>query len=464
MQHGFLGLLCGSAVITSVAMGDPNTTTKPATPAPKFTLLVASGGVPKEPVSISLISISPALPDKPSLVTYLDPTGAQKTAALKDLVALAPAGWVPTAESTAAVDDARTSDLTMQRLDLTDSQRLVGSFPDTPGISTGAGDAPVLFRHERLGTLAFPLDRVLRYSSSARVTPDLGGRALSASADTVLLSNTDRLEGLVTRLGPSVWIETKSGAGGAGGGAADPKAPKPPAAATQIDAEQVLLVQLVNPMRPLRAIRVDLTDGTVIGVDAISAETRLGTMAIHPIDAPARAHSASGAAEPPAATTLEIGSLAAVVPNPGRITSLSSLPIAGQTMTGAAGGRTGQASARVLSSSLAPLSAADILLPGPMSVEWAIPAGAASIIGYAQMDDQSFAWGDCTAVVTIVPKAGQERELARGRINAETPMLTIAAELGAVSPGDRLRVKTEAGDRGPIQDRVVLRRMVFLGK
>ena len=79
------------------------------------------------------------------------------------------------------------------------------------------------------------------------------------------------------------------------------------------------------------------------------------------------------------------------------------------------------------------------------------------------MDDRSFAWGDCTAVVSIVPKSGAERELARQRLNADTPTLTIAADLGTVAPGDRLRVRTEAGERGAIQDRVVLRRMLVLG-
>jgi len=46
---------------------------------------------------------------------------------LSEIVALAPASWVPTPETTApSTDDFSTSDLPVRRLDLTDGQRLWG--------------------------------------------------------------------------------------------------------------------------------------------------------------------------------------------------------------------------------------------------------------------------------------------------------------------------------------------------
>lgn len=441
--------------VHSASAADPNTLSKPAAAAPRFTLLTASGAAIRPPLCVSLLSITPDLPDHPARVIYLDPAGSQKSIPLRDIIALAPATWVPTPESTAPTIDAFTSDLPVPRLDLTDSQRFVGTLLDAPrpsGASRGA-ELPVVIRHERLGTLGFPLDRVLRYSAMAGRTPDLGGRPLSTSADTVLLSNTDRLEGLVTRLGPVVAIETASAT-------ADPKAPAP--GPTLLDAAQVVLVHLVNPSTRLDSLRVDLADGTVVAVDALAAEARLGTLSIHPIDAPAATPQPRPAgAGTPASFTLDLGQLTAVVPDPSRLTPLSSLPIGAQAPTG---DRPPIAPARVLSDAAAPLGAADILLPAPMSVEWAIPAGATSLIGYAQMDDRSFSWGDCTAVVSIVPRSGPERQLARARLNADSPTLTVAADLGKVVAGDRLRIRTEPGERGPIQDRVVLRRMVLLGK
>jgi hypothetical protein len=459
-----LCVLCASAVHSAFG-ADPNTKSKVATAAPKFTLLMtggAGGGGMKAPVPVSLISISAAMPESAAVVVYLDPAGAQKSVALKDIIALAPASWVPTAETSGPERDAETSDLPVPRLDLADSQRFVGTLvnPAAGGKALVGGvgtDAPVVIRHDKLGVLSFPLDRVSRYFSIGGRMPDLGGRVLSQTADTVLLTNTDRLEGLVTRLGPTVWIETK------GSGSADPKAPKgaPPAAsaaATQIDVETVRFVQLVNPPTRLKSLRVDLADGTVVAVDSLSAETRLGKMLIHPIDAPVARNSS---AETPSVISLDIGQLSAVVPDPSRLTPLSSLTIAAQAP---APGRTAINKAKIMPDTTAPLSAADILLPAPMSVEWALPPGAASVIGYAQMDDQSFAWGDCTAVVSVVPASGPERELARGHLNADNPTLTIAADLGAVGRGDRLKVRTESGEKGPIQDRVVLRRMVLLSK
>lgn len=458
-----LCFLCALGVLSGESLADPNTPGRAAHAAPRF-ILLSGAPSPKPPVAISLIRITPDAPSRPAQMVYLDPAGVQKTMPLRDAIALAPAAWIPTPETTGASPEGKTSDLPVHRLDLTDSQRFVGMLVDAEDVSparaagkpepakaTKSAEAPVLFHHEHLGVLSFPLERIAEYRSDAR-NPDLGGRALSISNDTILLLNTDRLEGLVTRMGSTIWIETRplpgAGSGGAGAGA------KASEQATQIDADQAKLVHLVNPAVALRTLRIDLTDGSVIAVNALSADTQGGKLIFKPIDAPSGAE----------ASVLELGLLAGVVPNPSRITPLSTIPIASQA---AASDNASSALAQVLADPRAPLSAADILLPGPMSVEWALPAGTGapvSIVGYAQMDDVSFAWGDCVAVVSIAPKSGPERELTRARINADSPTLTIAADLGPLSPGDRLRVRTESGEGGPIQDRIVLRRMVLLGK
>jgi hypothetical protein len=403
-------------------------------------------------MTVSIIRITPDAPGRPAQVIYLDPAGAQKGMPLRDAVALAPLSWVPTPDTVEPSADANTSDLPVHRLDLTDSQRFVGLLegPDDASLAGGKpGDAPVLFHSDTLGTLSFPLERVWRYVSDARHVPELAGRPLSTANDTILLHNTDRLEGLVTRLGPTIWIETRPIAPSAGA------APRAREQATQIDADQADLVNLVNPPVTLKTVRIDLSDGSVVAVDLLSADTQTGKVLIHAIDAPA---------SNPDAKELELGVLAGVVPDPSRITPLCTLPIASQTP---APGRSAGEPASVLADARAPLAAADILLPGPMTVEWTLPTGPGapvSLIGYAQMDDRSFAWGDCTAIVSIAPREGPERELARARLNGENPTLTIAADLGPLGPGDRLRVRTEAGASGSIQDRVVLRRMVLLGK
>lgn len=422
--------------------------------APRFTLLVRS----RAPESITLLSISAGDAKTAGKIVYLDSAGVQQSMPLSGIVALAPQSWVPTPESTAPTsDEYGTSDLPVHRLDLTDGERFVGELAfapasgPAPSSPTTPADA-VFLRHDKLGVLVFPLDRVSKYWSNARRAVTPGARAFSATSDTLLLANAERLEGLVTQLAPTVLIEIAqpgakpavSDAKAAGG-----KAPKTPA--TEIDAGNIAMVNLVNPAAPLRTLRIDLADGTVLAADALAGDAQSGKLTFKAIAAGSKG------------MLVDLSQLAGVVPDPSRIVPLASLPIAAQKP---AEGRIGASAAQVLADAGAPLAAADILLPGPMTVSWAIPTGAASVIGYAQMDDRSFAWGDCTVVVSVAPApataGAAERELARGRLNATTPSLTISADLGAIKPGDTLKVRTESGERGPIQDRVVLRRVLLL--
>lgn len=420
--------------------------------APRFTLLLRS----RAPEPITLLSINAGDAKTPGTIVYLDSAGAQQSMPLSRIVALAPQSWVPTPESTAPTsDEFGTSDLPVHRLDLTDGERFVGELAFAPASGTGAGgptpppDA-VFLRHDKLGVLVFPLDRVSKYWSNARRATSPGSRTFSTTNDTLLLANAERLEGLVTQLAPTVLIEIAQP--GAKPAVSDPKtagskAPKTPA--TEIDAGNIAMVNLVNPAAPLRTLRIDLADGTVLAADALAGDAQSGKLTFKAIAAGSRG------------MLVDLSQLAGVVPDPSRIVPLASLPISTQRP---AEGRIGAAPAQVLADAGSPLAAADILLPGPMTVSWAIPAGASSIIGYAQMDDRSFAWGDCTVVVSVATAAAVagERELARGRLNATTPSLTISADLGAIKPGDTIRIRTDSGERGPIQDRVVLRRMLLL--
>jgi hypothetical protein len=420
---------------------DPNTPGRATQPAPRFTLLVRS----RAPESIGLLSIGATGLAKPSEIVYLDSAGVRRTKPLADIVALAPPSWAPTPEvADPRSDEADTSDLPIRRLDLTDGQRFVGVPTLRPGTSDASKlpDDTVFFGHEKLGTLAFPLDRVARYWASVRSAPSTGARPFSGVSDSVLLVNGDRLEGLVTKLGLEVVVEVTP-VGGAKPGVRQP--------ATRIDCANVEMVNLVNPGSPMRSLRVDLTDGTVLAADSLAGDAQSGKLTFH---APAAGHDANP-------VTMELSQLAGVVPDPSMIVPLGSLPMGEQRPES---GRLGASLARTLPDADSPLGAPDILLPGPMSVEWTIPAGIGSMLGYAQMDDRSFAWGDCVVIITVASaqSGGAERELVRGRLNASSPSLIISTELGALKPGDRLRVRTEAGERGPIQDRVVLRRTLLL--
>ncbi len=428
----------GAATLTASA--DPITPGRPAVAAPRFALLLPG----KSPEPIALLRLS-SEPDVDGVwLTYLDSAGARTSTPLDSVVAIAPISWIPTPESVAPPLGERSSEAALQRIELTDGQRLVGQIIDPSPEGAGearapAGGAMVSVRSERLGVVAFPIERVRRIHADAPRAPVPGD--LSAAADTLVLVNGDRIEGFIESIGPRVRIEP----------AADRTGPRPPA--QTIELEQIELANLINPPVPPRGGRVDLVDGSILAVDlaSISAQLESGKCAFRPLLLSSNAP-----------LSRDLGDLAGLIPSASRLIPLSDLTITAQRPHASAP-RT--PAAAILADAPAPLSTADILLPGPMTIEWSLPesvSSQSSISGYAQMDDRSFAWGDCEITVSIIAPGAPVRELAKGRLSAESPTLPLASELGAAPRGSRLRVQVEPGEHGPIQDRVVLRRMLLI--
>lgn len=438
-----IALACGG---TSTA--DPIPPGRPAIAAPRFTLLLPNAA----PEPIALLQLGPdETNDTASIITYLDASGTRKTASLNSVVALASATWMPTPESVSPPLGERPNDLHMQRLDLTDGQRIIGQLTDPPTAPTPtaavsaksplqAAAPRVSIRTDRLGVITIPTDRVSRFflDASRHAVPS----GLSTSADTLLLINEDRIEGFIDTLGPMVRIEPNGGRAGA----------KPGVAEIQLD--QIELANLINAPTPPTGGRVDLADGTVLAVDpgSLVANIESAKLAMRP------AVLGSDAAP----TSIDLNELSGIIPEASRLIPLSGLPIAAQRPHASAP-RTSPA--ELLADAPAPLGAVDILLPGPMMIEWALPqrlGSGVAISGFAQMDDRSFAWGDCEVTVSVILPAAPARVLVKGRLNADSPTLPIVGELGATPPGSRVRVQVDPGERGPVQDRVVLRRMLLV--
>ena len=76
------------------------------------------------------------------------------------------------------------------------------------------------------------------------------------------------------------------------------------------------------------------------------------------------------------------------------------------------------------------------------------------------LDPAGAAWGDCDVRISVRGLESQIRELARGRVNADSPVLPINVSLPGSAGVLRLEVLPGAG--GPIQDRIVLKRMLIL--
>jgi len=97
-----------------------------------------------------------------------------------------------------------------------------------------------------------------------------------------------------------------------------------------------------------------------------------------------------------------------------------------------------------------------------MEVEWALPTGVTRVLGTARLDDVDAVWGECVVVVELLTAGSAAREVARMKLGNTALLVPLTADLGTTTAGDRLRVRVEPGELGPIRDRVRLERVLLL--
>lgn len=292
---------------------------------------------------------------------------------------------------------------TLQR---TDSGVLPGQLS-----SDEAGEEKIAWESRLWGRVTMPLDQVawLRLRG-----PDVA--PAPAEQDTLTLTNGDRAEGFVSRVGPVFTVER------------DGKK-------TDIPVERVAALRLANPPLPASGVWVWMHDGAAAAVNSISI-TPAGGLTL----AGAGGLSASSSAPELRAVLFKAEALRPlamldpiVVPAPGR--RWTPAPVVGDVRDAA-------------------LFAADIELPGPMAVEWNLPEGARRFAGIAELPARCRLWGDCTVAIT----AGGKR-LWEARLKGDSPRAEFNVDVAAGS--GPLRITLDQGAGGPVQDRVIIRRGVF---
>ena len=295
-------------------------------------------------------------------------------------------------------------------------------FPGAPTPGAGATDE-VAWTHARFGTLLFDLDRMARV-----VKPDGVPLHLILEQDPVEdvlhLGNGDTLKGFIVSLADPIEIET--------GGTT-----------IQLPPDRVAAAVFSNPRKHLHGVIVWLDDGTVAGVEHVSSDTGREVQLTLPTGQDA---------------IYEIEHLRAIGFDSGRLLALSDLEPATQEPVGqrllAEKIRLVQHPDDLLTGSSATLDAFDIELPGPMRVEYKLPAGAARFATTASLADAESPWGDCELAIAI---DGVEK--FRRRIRRAEP---VAAVNIAIEKGRTLTITLDPGRYGPIKDHVILHRPLIL--
>jgi hypothetical protein len=305
------------------------------------------------------------------------------------------------------------------RMTLADGQSFPGLL-DTTTTEAGETAEVVRWATPQFGTIEAPLEAVRHIQLQAQPAT-----LLAARDDTVLLVNGDQLSGFVASVGAEVIVEKDN---------------QP----IRVPASRVVEVAIANPPQPAQGERIWLADGTAAAAKGFTIDSRGVVSMVGAIPGTATQPKAQLYANDLSAICLD---MSAVVPLGAVAVSVPPPAEAWTTRRWVPG-------PIIADSSGVPL-AADIEFPGPMSVDFALPAGVQRLGGEAQLPPSSRVWGDCRVVFSSVSSTGQATVLFSQQLNAAQPVAPFNVAVARVST---LRVTIDGGPSGPIQDRVVLRR------
>jgi hypothetical protein len=306
---------------------------------------------------------------------------------------------------------------------LTNGQRIPGE-PSRPAADDNSADT-FGWTHPWLGHLNVPINSIHAVLlNSTEFDPTSG------AADTVLLTNGDRLEGLVTELGKAVVVEPLAIDG------AEVQA------ATTIPLDRVASIVLVTPRTAGTGRRIWFGDGTVLDVQSIALSDDM--------------YIRLSGGDPGIVTGTQvprigIADIAAVLFDPKGLVPLAS--IAPSRVEGPAT-RYIVPRPRVIEPD-APVGLSPIELRGPVVVRYSLPSGAIRFAAQAVLPDSARQWGDLELIVR-----SDDAEVFRMRLNAESP----TGEINVALAGRELTLELTAGAHGPIQDQVILNRAMILLK
>jgi len=326
-------------------------------------------------------------------------------------------------------------------------------FPGGPTMGAGFAADRVAWSARLWGAVLIDLEGVHRIVVNAkgaeRLSREIAAAAERASEDRVVLINGDVLGGFVESVSGSV-VRIDSGG-----------------EVRSLDLARVATIAVASPAARAAGARVWLSDGTVARA-ALRAGTggRIGVgfdgpwiERAGPSESSPRGVDEVGVDEV-GVDTIELDEIEALAFDASRLVALGSLTARVEKTTT----RRWTPPLVVGTARGVALGAPDIELPGPMTAEWVLPAGASHVSMRLELPESARVFGDCVVRVEI---AGDDASAVEHRLTKESPSAAVRLAVGPARSADearRLVVRVEAGERGGIQDRVVLRRgLVLLG-
>lgn len=297
-------------------------------------------------------------------------------------------------------------------LELTDGQRIPGSLH--PG-----GDGEPVWRSAWVRDLEFDLDRIvaLRLVQGVEVP-----RAVDE--DVLVLTNGDRLNGLMLEVGNEVLIEVER--------------PDRDPETIGVPIDRVAAVSLVNPVVPRRGTMTWLRGGHRIGSESI----RIGDDGYLRLLDPAVG---GGTVEVP------VEFLMGVAMDAARITPISSLDVAVEP--GPAGGIRPWIPDASVAVGHHPLDAAPVRLDGPLAAKIVLPSPGVRFVATLERPIDA---GPGSCRVRILDGDLVAEEFV---VDAADPLHRINTSIS----GDRITIEIDDHGDGPFNDSIVLREAFVIG-
>lgn len=294
----------------------------------------------------------------------------------------------------------------------------LGDGQVVPGflITGGPGSDSIRWRSRRVGPFTAPLDAIRVIALN-----DSGLAIEKSSADVVLLTNADRLEGFVDSIGTELMFELKSGK-------------------QTIPLDRVASIRLASkPTTPASQL-VSLTDGSVLAAKSIASTG--GSANALTVTWSLAGDGSSG--------VLDLSAIDAIVFDPEALRPLAACELLKHEPLQS---RRWAPEPAVQGIDEAPIGLASITIDGPAACEWRLPADAKRFRATIALPESARPWGNTTVLASVTPRSGAGTKPQSIELTTDKPEAELSLDCTGM---ERLRIEIMGRGYDQVQAKAVL--------